>query len=448
MAAAAAVILLTLGGVWADSELRPRVAAIWPEEGASGVPARARIEMTFSTVMREETVEERLRIEPVVAGELAWEGNTLRFTPAEAWPSGGQVVVRLAEGARSRLGLAMAGEGRWTFEVGESELAYLWPAGGGADIYAIEPNSGKQRQLTSVGGVLDFDVAPDGLTLYYSAENPRGGSDLYALGRLSGESSPLLGCEAVTCRGVQISADGAKLAYERVDFERGEAEIWVVDLGSEAATQASEEGHETRLPRWSPQGLLSYYDATAGGYVVADLENGASWLVDNATGEAGDWAADGRTWVAPELLQVGVAAGEGEAEETLVLYASHLMAYEYAAGSARDLTSDRTAEDLTPSFSPDGARLAVGRKYIDEGRWTPGRQLWVMRADGREGRQITQAVNYAYQSFAWHPEGEEIACVRFNQTALTQPPELWLLTADGREAVRLVIGGYAPAWMP
>ncbi len=40
-----------------------------------------------------------------------------------------------------------------------------------------------------------------------------------------------------------------------------------------------------------------------------------------------------------------------------------------------------------------------------------------------------------------------LAAVRFNVTVITEPPEIWLVGLDG-SAIRLIIGGYQPAWIP
>ena len=50
--------------------------------------------------------------------------------------------------------------------------------------------------------------------------------------------------------------------------------------------------------------------------------------------------------------------------------------------------------------------------------------------------------------FAWSLDGEQLAFVRFDVGAPTNPPELWLVNADGSEPLELVVGGYAPQWVP
>jgi Tol biopolymer transport system component len=137
-----------------------------------------------------------------------------------------------------------------------------------------------------------------------------------------------------------------------------------------------------------------------------------------------------------------------------VYASSHLMRFELPATGVggvpapQDLTQDVALEDADPVYSPDGSHIAFARKYLDLARWTPGRQLWVIAADGTQARPLTDEPLYTHYDFAWSPDGEQIAYVRFHQTVLTLPPELWIIQTDGSDPLQLVIGGYAPQWAP
>ena len=105
-------------------------------------------------------------------------------------------------------------------------------------------------------------------------------------------------------------------------------------------------------------------------------------------------------------------------------------------------------EDTAPAFSPDGNWLAFARKYLTLALWTPGRQIWLMRPDGTEARQVTNTPDTNHYNLAWSPDGSRIAYSRFNQNAPTDPPEIWLVDPTSGEEAQLVIGGYAPKWIP
>ena len=71
-----------------------------------------------------------------------------------------------------------------------------------------------------------------------------------------------------------------------------------------------------------------------------------------------------------------------------------------------------------------------------------------MDLDGGETIQYTDEADFHHTSFAWHPDGEKLAYVRYNQATLSEAPEIWLLDTTSRESLRLIINGFAPGWIP
>jgi Tol biopolymer transport system component len=117
-------------------------------------------------------------------------------------------------------------------------------------------------------------------------------------------------------------------------------------------------------------------------------------------------------------------------------------------GVARDLSQGPVVEDTSPAFSPDGSLIAFARKFLDAARWTPGRQIWIMGANGEDPHPVSDTPFYNYSAFAWRPDGKQLAYIRFNQDSPTQPPEIWLVKADGSDPQQLVTGGFEPQWIP
>jgi Tol biopolymer transport system component len=443
------ILLLVLVLVVGYQFLSPRVLGFTPGMDAADLPRQVPITLEFSQEMDPESVVRNLSITPEVSGAFTWEEKTLVFTPGESWDAGAVVRVELATGARSKLGLPLTGETPdWSFVVESILLAYLWPADGPADIYALDPESGTTAQLTEVNGVLDFNVSRSGTGIYFSARNAQEGSDLFLLDRLTGSTRVVLPCEDVFCSNLQVSPDGELIAFERTKPSEGGApaypEVWVLLLGEGRAELAGALGHVTQRPQWSRSGLLTFYDTDVQGFVFLDGATGASQALPNQTGEMGTWRSNGLEFVVPELKTSQLLTTDG-----LSMLYSHLVKYNSGNQRTTDLTGEDNQEDTSPVYSPDGTLLAFGRKYIDPQRWTPGRQIWLMRPDGTDTRQLTNSPeDFKHSAFAWHPNGDKIAYVQFNQTALTDPAELWLINVDGSDPTRLVIGGYSPEWIP
>jgi dipeptidyl aminopeptidase/acylaminoacyl peptidase len=452
--ALAVVLLFAIAGVMAYNTMAPEVVAFSPPDTLEYYPRSTEIEITFSRSMDPDSVLSRLSILPAVAGNFTWEGETLHFTPSLPWEAGAEVTVQLGHGAKSTLGIGIRQDIAWSFTVAPTLLAYLWPAESEADVYLLEPLSGTATRITHTGTVLSYDVGVDGRLIYYSAMNQEGGSDFFTIDRFSGDTEVIFSCETDLCTDLDLSPDGSALAFLRKD-----SEIWLYHLEEETAERKSSRAHETRLPKWSPDGRLSYYDANELAFIILDVDTGEQITLENNTGETGAWSPGGTLFVAPEAFikesdmlrgPSGEISNQEVDEETLEpvrLLVSHLTSYNADTGEVTSLTKEDYTEDFTPAFSPDGSRLVFARRYLDEERWTPGRQAWLLNVSGGDAHVLTHAPDYKYIAFAWHPDGDQIAAVRFNTTTLLDPPELWLLHLDG-SGYRLVVGGYAPQWIP
>ena len=437
----------------------PRLVRLSPEPGRQSVPVGSPLSLTFSKRMKPGSVEEHLIIDPSTQGAFRWEGDTLLFIPDGSWPSGETITILLASGSQADglLPLALLGSQEWSFTIGRPLVAYLWPASGVADLYALDPLSGEViRLISNPFGILDFDINADGTVIYYSARNPTSGSDIFAYDRLSddpqGDPLPLLACPNAFCRSPKVSPDDSMLAYERDPLPgSGESlfpQVWIRSLNESppsADALAGDPDHPTRLPDWSSKGLLSFYDVVETAYILLDPITEETISILNDTGEVGSWSPDGSAYVAPEII-FAPTENQGGSDNTIA--PSHLFRFDLPTTTSQDLSVSLDLEDTSPVYSPNGHYLAFARKSLDPALWTPGRQLWVMRPDGIEARELTTAPYFNHSSFAWSPDNQQIAYLRFNQDNPTAPPEIWLMNIDENIPIQLVIGGYAPQWIP
>jgi len=117
-----------------------------------------------------------------------------------------------------------------------------------------------------------------------------------------------------------------------------------------------------------------------------------------------------------------------------------------ADGSAITNLTSNPADDITPAWSPDGARIA----FASDRSGTPGGtlDLYVMNADGSGVTQLTHNTpGVQYSSPAWSPDGTQIAFMHLDGTA----GEIWVMDAEGSNQHVLVAeprGDVHPAWSP
>lgn len=441
----------------------PQVLEVSPPQNATAVQASASIQVRFSRRMQPGSVESRLVTLPPRRGDFSWQGNTLTFTPDQPWGSGETVQVRLEPGARSSgfPSLTLRQGFRWTFTVRQPLLAYLYPSDASADIYLLDLSNGEVSRLTDApGAVMDYSLSQDGAAIYFNAEQGDGGSAIYVLQRLSAQTRLLLDCPGALCRYPQISPHGDYLAYERTDLSSPTRlnlpQVWLLPLSQDAPAEAplpageprlvADPSHRTQQPQWTSKGLLSFYDYQRSAFIVQDPQTGEIAQFPSQTGIPGAWHPDGEQYVFPEIFTNEIS-DPNTLPNLEAIQNSHLLQFSLN-GSQKDLTGSDDVEDTSPAFSPDGKTLAFGRKFLDLTRWTPGRQLWLMDTDGSQGRAVTNDPYYNHYDIVWSPDGARLAYVRFNKNSLIDPPELWLMNADGSGATRLITGGYSPQWIP
>ena len=447
------VLIVATGLTISAWRMRPDLGVVYPAPGQENVPSTSPIRLVFSRPMRSDSVIERLKVEPLVDGSFTWDQNTLVFVPQSLWPEGEEIRLQMEAGARAENWLAFPMGGlTWTFTTSESYLAYLWPSDGPAELYALNPVTGDIQQLTHGLGVLEYSVSTDGTRIYYSASNAQGGSDLYQLDRMQAaalgveyQPEKLHDCGLAQCRSPAVSYDGKYLAYEYLE-SAGEgglnpAQIWTLRLPSLAVSAVGEATHETVQPAWASSGWLAYYDRTSSNYEMINPQTQARLEFPNQTGQPGSWSSDGLVYLAPEISYQPSAANTETAT-------SHLLRYNLQSKAVVDLSPADAVEDVEGTYSPDGGWITFARKYLDERRWSLGRQIWVMSSGGSDPHAITDAPDYNHYDLAWSLDSLKIAYVRFNQAKLSDPPELWMMNADGSEPIELVVGGYSPVWIP
>ncbi len=443
----------------------PRLLEATPPNGAVNVSAGEPLRLVFSNAMDPDSVVSRLRIEPAQTGKSAWQGNTLIYTPDQPWQNSTTYQIRLAKGARSSnwLNLTISQEKSWSFTIEDPLLAYLYPSDAPAQIYTINPLTGESKQITDLSGeVLDFSVSSNGVMLYYSLNLGGKGSAIYRLDRASGKSILLLDCPQALCRYPQVSPQNDFLAYERTPLTQKELtnkpQVWIAALPSSLFTDKNnttpsltlkpvgDPQHQTQQPLWSPGGLLAYYDDTLSAFIIQNSLGDKLNRFPSQTGQPGDWDTSGESFIFPEFITAPQTSAT--LSELNPIPASHLLRHSLKGETITDLTIMDYLEDNAPAFSPDGKWLVFARKYLDIARWTPGRQLWIMSLEKGDAYAITTEPQYNHYDFAWNPDSKQIAYVRFNQTILTEPPEIWLTKLDGSGQQLLVRNGYSPQWIP
>ncbi len=316
----------------------------------------------------------------------------------------------------------------------------------------LDLSTQKRSRLTETeAGVIDYSPGPRGNSIVYTAARGNGSSDIRLIDLVTGSDILLYECGAASrCQSPAISPDGQMVAFEQFDWDTsaagtrvpGARQVWLMpNVSGASPTRVHPEEQVTNSPDWSPDGILTFYNDSLSAVTLLEPQGLEPVnLVPNGLGLLGSWSPDGDFLILPEIV-FPLEAEDGEAD-----FFSHLYRVDAASLDVEDLSLG-TVEDASPAYSPDGEWIAFGRKYLDE-RWTPGRQVWIMRADGSQPRAITDDPDFSHSSLAWSPDSTHFAYMRLNLADSNQVPEIWMTNREGNEYQFLVEGGYLPQWIP
>ncbi|MGQ9850186.1 MAG: permease [Aggregatilineaceae bacterium] len=328
-------------------------------------------------------------------------------------------------------------------------VLFLGPADAYArNLYLARPDTGAVVALTdSPRSIEDFAPAPDGTQVAFTQNNDDGTADLWLLDVATGATRRLTHCVRARCSSPAWHPDGTQIAYQRQDFSAisesatRTTRAWVVDVSTAQSRLLFDDPQQLGAdPLWSPDGQrIAIYDAAGGGIRVRDQQTGEEMFLVSEPGDTGAFAPDGTRLVYPFLVR-GALGQE---------FYTHLALADLSAESQVSLSGepDAPVEDAYAAWSPDGTRLAVARRYLDE-RYTPGKQIYLL--DVATGAATPLIVDAAYTHAApqWDSSGRWIAYQRFALDSPDAQPEIWIFDTQTGQARLLAENMFFPAWLP
>jgi Tol biopolymer transport system component len=448
-----AAILLTL---LMGDRVGVQIRSFSPNATASST---TRIAVQFSEEMDWESVIENLRIDPPITGDYTWTGRILRFAPEEALNPGETYTVTVGAGSQSTSGREVLADTAYNFDIRRPRVAYLSPADSiPQNVWAAVPGDlDSAEQLTfSTSGISSFDVSPDGTRIAYAERNTNTGtSDIKMMSLETGVIQQLTNCPDSDCDSPVWRPDGNIIAYHRVDLNSGldaigasPTRVWLIDLSTQPASTRplfADSQILSYAPQWSADGSrISVYDNNQRGLLIYDFKDDSMGFIPTANG-GGDVALspDGMRVVYPHLIITETQGARttldmADLENQRVIQLSH-------AGEPVD--------DATTAWHPDGRRLIVARRYIDN-RYTRTRQLYLMDTEDLSIEPLIYEPRYFNGYFSWDPLGQMIVMQRFPEmTEDGQPnnngrPEIWTYHLANDELLQAAENGYFPRWIP
>ncbi|GAB4144432.1 MAG: hypothetical protein Fur0021_01010 [Candidatus Promineifilaceae bacterium] len=435
-----ACLLALVGGlIWRGDRVGITAAEIWPPPDAGNVSTLTSLRITFDQAMITDSAI--ITLTPAASGGTHWSGNTLVFTPDKPLAPDTLYTASVAAPLHSQQGQQLLHPITWQFRTRQPRILYLAPdAQDRQQLFLAALDDQPAIQLTqSSYDVTDFAVSPDAAHIVYSLTLADGSSNLWLMPAAGGDSQLLVDCQGAVCSAPAWSPDGRRLIYERrnpvlAGAPPGPPRLWWVDVASGQSVPVFADSQWLGMsPRLSPDGRWLSYNAPFTQQVQAyNLETGQIVTMPSQTGEPTAWSPDSR-----ELLLTEIQI-QGEQ------FAIHIFSANVYSNTLTNLSGGLNVSDGFPTWSFDGQWIAFNRKLP---RAPMGKQLWLMRPNGRDTRQLTQDADVHHGPPHWSPDGRYLLFQRF---VLTRPsePGIWLIDVTTQTQQEIARIGIQPAWLP
>ncbi len=259
-----------------------------------------------------------------------------------------------------------------------------------------------QATFAREGADFDPDVSSDGSLLVYASTQHRATADIYVKS-VNGQAVTQLTNDPAQDVMPSISPDGQRVAFS--SNRAGSWDVFVVGIGGGQPVQITSEPTHELHPSWSPDGRSLVFCRLNPRSRQWEL-----WVVDAANPTAARFIGHG---LMPEWSPTGdVIAFQKPRERGERLYS--IWTVDYFQGEARNPTevaSDPEVAYVSPTWSPDGTRLAFAAVVNPTGPIVGGlgfkpasAQIWMVHADGSGRTPLTDGPFVAVIP-RWSPDG-------------------------------------------
>jgi imidazolonepropionase-like amidohydrolase/Tol biopolymer transport system component len=339
---------------------------------------------------------------------------------------------------------------------------WLYHVSGGSGVQLVKkPSDAHQKEL----GEPTF--APDGKHIYFTRNTTPGATfqyaqdsntQIFAIERYdleTGETEQVVGGEGGAVRPTP-SPDGKKLAYVR--REQTKSKLYVRDLQSGEDRKVYDALDQDMQETWAVTGVYPNMDWTPDSSAIIFWAGGKIRKLTLASGQTDIVPfriSDSRSVIDPPRPPVAVAPDSFETKMprgAMVSPDSSRIVFETlgklwvkpaSGGAAKRLTTDASAMEAYPAWSPDGKRIVFVR-WTDAGLG----EIKTVAATGGAATSVTRtAGHYARPRFS--PDGKTIVFEKREggflvSTRASAEPGIYRVAAAGGEAVRVSHDGEHP----
>nr|MBN1229580.1 PD40 domain-containing protein [Anaerolineae bacterium] len=268
-----------------------------------------------------------------------------------------------------------------------SPTAGIWPGGQivftcfiqyNDQLCVMDPDGSNYTQITEADGTDWYaSFSPDGSQIVFSSHRS-GIFHIYSM-KADGSEVTQLTDDITDNYAPEISPDGSRIVF--TSTYPGNASIYVMDIDGSNVTQITTDPGSEIDPTWSPDGTQiafawnktgtnELYIMNADGTNIRQVTSGSNMQ----SGGRSDWSPDGE-WLA------FYAGPTGDKD----IYMVPAVCAEMPGGCGSNMITrlTRGGNNKAPAFSPDGAWIVFASNI------SGANEVWIMRADGTDWRQLT-----------------------------------------------------------
>lgn len=458
----ASLVVITVIVVLLGDRVGTQVVSFYPNGKARSSDS---IVLAFNEMMDQESVMQRLRMEPPIEGEYIWSGMRLMFQPKYPLMTGTEYTVSLAKGAKSTGEREVLADYRYRFTVRFPRVAYLSPVDGSApaNIWITDPDDlSRTEQITAIEtGVNSYDVSPDGRKIAFSAQGTTGkGVDIWVLDLENKKIQQVTDCPDSACTLPIWRPDGQLIAYTRSyinsnltgktvtgeSLRGGLPRVWVVDLTADpyVTRQLVEDSQVLgEAINWSSDGnRLNFFDIDKGTSFVYDFKEQRTITIENPYGQPAALSPDGKQIVYPQFVQP-------DPSKPLTL---HLQLRDLESQAVRDVSGgeQNSQGDSNPAWQPNGEGLVFVRRDTARNA-NQASQIYLLKMSDSSLQTLVADPERTSSGFVWDSTGQQFLMQRFTvPTDASQVglPEIWSYAIKDGALTQLVSNAVEPHWIP
>ena len=210
-----------------------------------------------------------------------------------------------------------------------------------------------------------------------------------------------------------ISADGTKVTFMAYRAGDGTVDSWeIYKMNADGSNQvALTDDDDTDFePSWAPDGSKVIFQRQTTGVPVGEVAGQDLWTVPVGGGVATNVTNTPNAYeccaeYSPDGTKVAFTnSGDTDGNPMTPADENEIWVMN-ANGTGQTQLTDNTAQDVGPTWSPDGSTIAWGN--VDNG------SIWTMNADGSNEQALTSASSY--YAPVWSPDGSLIAAQLGNE---------------------------------